>query len=956
MSADDKVQNLQSVTGQVTIKRSWALRLLAGGFALLFAIVLIVQIALFAGVGWINSQGGQEFVKAQLDVALGGSGYEVEFSGLRYSPLTAILLEDLRISDMQGEFLSARDVRLAVGLFPLAAKMLAVGVNAQEVVLLRAPISQENKPQAPLFAPIIVPVFTLPDMYFTSFILDTIHIKKLILQEQGVELSPLLSGDVRLDDQTIVLDLDFSSEDDLPALLFEGRYDTARSVMDVTKLSAAQGDFSTDLKGQLDFTAQGKSALEISPVIAPIQDARITLNFENTDKGINGLVVANAQYGDSPVMFNAPFDLAGDFAKLNNFAAQGFGLDLGGDISANVPAQKLDVVMRKIEGAGISLSGLKAYIQKKDEQNLAVSVSTNGTLHKPFNLDASALFNQKQQSLSELLASVKLGKGSLKINGAASAEMLDITLAANNFPMEDLIGGALPPSIAAISLSTQTHLSGAPAAPIIKSKTSFSPLQVIANAPKLDIGMNATYEAGQANVNLSVKGKGIKDFSALAAMPLELSLWPFNTDFTMQKIVKGKASVKGDAGALAGLFLPPDQIVRGNITLDAILDGALENPDFSGDLRVSKGFYENKAVGFSLQDIIMKANVTPKALRIEDLRASDGEGGRFDGGGVYALDGSGLEMSVKAKNLHLLKGQLADGTFDADIQLSGQSGNYKLGGVIAPKRVEINIPETYSASIPQLNIVEPKNAKKQQNTMGGSIVIDMVVDAPSQIFVRGWGLDAEFGGSLEITGNIAKPQFNGVLKSTRGRYSEFGKNFKIARANMNFSGTIPPTPIMDIMAQTQADDITAQIEITGALIKPEFGFSSVPPLPQDEVLAKILFGKDMDDISPMQAAQLAQTIRRFSGKGGGAAFDPLGLVRDVTGLDDVRVESDGAGGASVGAGKYLTDKVYLEFETGAAQNSSGANLEIEVTPSINIESKIGQDAQGGAGVFWHWDY
>ena len=85
-------------------------------------------------------------------------------------------------------------------------------------------------------------------------------------------------------------------------------------------------------------------------------------------------------------------------------------------------------------------------------------------------------------------------------------------------------------------------------------------------------------------------------------------------------------------------------------------------------------------------------------------------------------------------------------------------------------------------------------------------------------------------------------------------------------------------------------------------------------------------------------------------------FDPLAEIRELTGLDDIRINSNEDGETTVGAGKYLTDEVYLEFESGSGDNNSAANLEIELTPSITLESQIGEDSQAGAGVFWEWDY
>jgi translocation and assembly module TamB len=222
------------------------------------------------------------------------------------------------------------------------------------------------------------------------------------------------------------------------------------------------------------------------------------------------------------------------------------------------------------------------------------------------------------------------------------------------------------------------------------------------------------------------------------------------------------------------------------------------------------------------------------------------------------------------------------------------------------------------------------------------------------VFVRGWGLDAEFGGDLAAGGTLAQPLVNGTLSSRRGRYEEFNKRFDLAHANLRFQGTVPPSPYLDIEAQTKADTITAIIKLTGAAKDPKIALSSIPALPQDEVLARILFGKDMKKISPFQAIQLASTLQRFTGHGGGGP-GLLDTLRSETGLDDLSVSNDDAGGTTVGAGKYITDKVYIQVGGGAAKGGA-ATVKYQITPNVTIDSKINQDAQAGGGVSWSWDY
>lgn len=367
--------------------------------------------------------------------------------------------------------------------------------------------------------------------------------------------------------------------------------------------------------------------------------------------------------------------------------------------------------------------------------------------------------------------------------------------------------------------------------------------------------------------------------------------------------------------------------------------------------------YSNRSYNVAAEDIKLYALLVGGLFTVNSLTMRDDDNGKLKGRGTFDLSTQVSDFSLKATDLNLLKGDIANGLIDAEIKVSGTPDEYKISGKISPKKIDIKIPERFSGNIPQLNVEIKKKEPKGKKDAPNNIILDVLVDAPRQIMVRGWGLDAEFGGSLEIKGRADDPKFYGNFEALRGRYSEFGKVFKFTKAKMEFSGSVPPSPTLDIETKGNAGEIIAIVNIAGSVLKPEISFSSEPVLPQDEVMSHILFGEDLDSISPFQAVQLAQALSRFTGQGSGAsAFDPVGALRDVTGLDDLRVGTDEQGGANFGAGKYLSDKVYLEFESGTEEGSGSANVQVEVTPNVTVESEIGQDASGGLGVFWKWDY
>jgi translocation and assembly module TamB len=116
-----------------------------------------------------------------------------------------------------------------------------------------------------------------------------------------------------------------------------------------------------------------------------------------------------------------------------------------------------------------------------------------------------------------------------------------------------------------------------------------------------------------------------------------------------------------------------------------------------------------------------------------------------------------------------------------------------------------------------------------------------------------------------------------------------------------------------------------------------------------------LFNRPVSEIGPVQAAQLAFAVNRLRGGGG---LDVLGEIRSRLGVDtlDVVTGSGPQDGASVRAGRYLSDDVFLELEQGMGQQTSRARVEVEILPNVSVEADTGADARSGIGLRWRFDY
>lgn len=604
----------------------------------------------------------------------------------------------------------------------------------------------------------------------------------------------------------------------------------------------------------------------------------------------------------------------------------------------------------------VNFSAATITISDKGNDQYDASIKANGRAMQNFTVNGNGLIKGiKAQNISadNLDMTISSQGSAIKITGQADQNALDINLRTSNFDLASL-PVSIPEQLRDVRLNADAKVSGALDKPVISLDTKLTPINV-AEKTNLTISAKGQYQNNLATLDLTGQGSAIQNLSGSAKAPITLSFVPFVFDMPPNTNLEGQLTANAQADALSPLFLPVGHTMRGYISIDGRLAGTLDKPDMRGTASFSDGFYRFDPYGVELHDISMKADLNADGVVVQTLSARDAANGTLNGGGRFSFaDTANTNVKINLNDFTLFESEQAEGTLSADLNLAGQPEGYLLSGDINLGQFDIVIPERFQSKIPELNIVEEDDGKKHKEHLN-TFALDIDVMADNKIFVRGWGLDAEFGGEVDVTGTLDDPKVHGAFSSRRGRYEEFGKRFNLDRAYLRFQGSMPPSPYLDIVATTQADEIAASVNLSGEIGDPKIKLSSVPALPEDEVMSHILFGENLQKITPFQAIQLKQTLDRFSGRGGNG-FDPLGKLRDLTGFDDLRVDQDDDGNASVGAGKYLSEDVYLELEKGAGEESGTAKVEVELTPNITLESEVGQNAQAGAGVLWKWDY
>lgn len=293
----------------------------------------------------------------------------------------------------------------------------------------------------------------------------------------------------------------------------------------------------------------------------------------------------------------------------------------------------------------------------------------------------------------------------------------------------------------------------------------------------------------------------------------------------------------------------------------------------------------------------------------------------------------------------IIAGKLDLGQTDIQVPSSGVSG---LGDL--PDVIHLGQDAAVQRTIARAGVTG-ETASETDTSTGPSYPLDITISAPSRIFIRGRGLDAELGGKLRIGGTTKNVEPIGLFELTRGRISILQQRFDLTEGSASLQGSFEP--YIRLVATTQSrSGTTISIIVEGPASEPEVTFESVPNLPQDEVLSQLIFGRDLADISPLQAVQLAAAVGTLAGKGGGGLIDNF---RQNIGLDDFDVTTDEDGNAAVRAGKYISENVYTDV-TVSSDGSTEINLNLDITNQLTAKGTASDSGETSIGIFFERDY
>ncbi|MET1754896.1 translocation/assembly module TamB domain-containing protein [Novosphingobium sp. RD2P27] len=464
-------------------------------------------------------------------------------------------------------------------------------------------------------------------------------------------------------------------------------------------------------------------------------------------------------------------------------------------------------------------------------------------------------------------------------------------------------------------------------------------------------------DGGEARAVMRRRGTVIgRVVASLRPLPASAGSWPTRL---MNAPLGGGIRYNGPADTLFSFAGLTDQRLSGPIGLAADFGCRVQDPCVNGVVRGQSLTYENLTYGTKLTRMNVTGRFTGNSLQIENLTARAGDGSIRAQGRVSLSAEAGYPMDIAAElnDARLARSEGLSASATGSLRLTKTAGEAPLlSGELRLPETRYRIIREGAAEVPTLTGVRFKAPRGPQRITGdepaqpsaspfSSVRLDLRLLASEQLYVSGMGLESEWSANLSVSGTNSEPRLAGQVELIRGTLGFAGRSFELTEGLISFNGGPVINPTLRIVATEEVEDVTVNVNVAGRAMNPEITFTSTPSLPQDEIMARVLFGSSIANLSAIQAVQLASSLNSLRGSGGG--LNPLGTLRSATGIDRLRIlgadETTGRG-TSLAAGQYLTDDIYVELITDA-RGFTATQLEVSITPWLSVLSQA-----GGSGV------
>jgi translocation and assembly module TamB len=572
-------------------------------------------------------------------------------------------------------------------------------------------------------------------------------------------------------------------------------------------------------------------------------------------------------------------------------------------------------------------------------QLTALALSGNESLHLALDRPVGLLASLDQVRL-EWLCLVG-APGSVCADGEWTPASWSTTVMTNELPLATLTAGMTPEVQYLGTINALAHLSGGATTAVLGNLRAELANAEIAH--RLASKKVEHTRIGSGTFSVTLAPGTITTQSDLGGGEVGTLHGTFNVQRTTPEWqnmpVSGELHILNADCALVSLYVPDVDRASGHFNADMHVTGTLGAPHLAGAVKVSNGELDVYQTNLALRAIALEAHLSDRGLDFKGS-ASAGTGTVSADGhlewrdllpyGKFHLQGSNLRVA------DIPEAQI-DASPDLDFTITGRRIEVT-GKVLVPyaKIAPKDITNAVRASDDEVIVGE----EEQDPSKRFVVVSDIGLALGDHINIDTLGLSAKLGGGLQIrSGSDAITRGQGEVNIESGKYMAYGRLLDIQGGKLYFNGPID-NPGIQVTAAKVFPDVTAYVNVRGTLLQPRMSFSSVPPLPQSQIVSLILSGGSLES---------AQNRGSNVAIGQGVAM----LAQEYgswVGIQEASLESDVTNDTSLVLGRYLSPRLYVSYGISLTENLNTFKLRYTLGDHWTIRAELGQ-AQGADLVY-----
>lgn len=413
------------------------------------------------------------------------------------------------------------------------------------------------------------------------------------------------------------------------------------------------------------------------------------------------------------------------------------------------------------------------------------------------------------------------------------------------------------------------------------------------------------------------------------------------------------------------MLAPPGWRLRGRLDAEASLQGSLQTPRWTGDIRASNLALRSVVEGVELRDGRLHAKLSGNQIDLLDFTLRGAPGGGGGDGGTLSATGQArwtgealvLDLQTRAERLRVSARADRRLAVSGPLDLRLRGGQLSVRGALKADSALFILPDE---TAPTLGADVKVSSAARRRGAGATLSpkplpsptaspaqagpdVQVSFDLGDDFRVQGRGLTTRLRGTLtlRLPPSGGDPQVMGELRTDQGRYKAYGQELTIETGVLRFNGRYDD-PALEVLAIRPNISTRVGVKITGSALSPRIRLFSEPEMADADKLAWLVLGRAAAS-GAAESALLQQAALALLGGGRGLSdglAQSLGL--DEVSFSGVRNTDTGVTSAALTLGKRLSKDFYVSYERSLAGTMGTFYIFYDLTRRLTLRAQTGE--------------